>query len=383
MSIVPFRVAVPDETLDRIRDQVRLYPWNRLRDAGAWQAGTGIAELRRLAEYWTDGFDWRKVEAKLNGFPQYRAEIDGLAVHFLHVRGSARRPLLLTHGWPGSCLEFLDVIERLADPGKFGGDPADGFDLIIPSIPGFGFSDAPAAPMGPRAVARLFHTLMTDMLGYERFIAQGGDWGSAISAWIAHDFPDSCSGLHLNMALVQRADLVFASEAEQAYAARRARIRETESGYALLHSTRPQTLGFAMLDNPIGIAAWILEKFGRWCDVPWVDGAPDIAAVIDDDHLLANIMTYVLDDRFQTSTWIYKGRMDERSEAFPPGTVISVPTGVAAFPDPVFAMPPRSLIAQSYTVVHWTEVPKGGHFAAMENPEAFVADIRAFARTVG
>jgi pimeloyl-ACP methyl ester carboxylesterase len=182
------------------------------------------------------------------------------------------------------------------------------------------------------------------------------------------------------MALVQRRDLVFASEAEKAYAARRARIREAESAYAQLQSTRPQTLSFAMLDNPIGVAAWILEKFAAWSDIPRSTGEPDIAAAFDDDRLLANIMTYLVSDRFQTSTWIYKGRLEERSEAFPAESFIDVPTGIAAFPDPVFTMPPRSLVEQSYRVIHWTDMPKGGHFAAMEAPQAFTADIQAFAR---
>jgi pimeloyl-ACP methyl ester carboxylesterase len=380
LKVSPFKVDVPDETLVRIDNQVRGFPWERLRDAGGWSAGTSIASLRRLAERWTTGFNWRDAEARLNSFPQFRVDINGVGLHFIHIRGSTRRALMLIHGWPGSCLEFLDVIDPLAHPDRFGGDSADGFDLIIPSLPGFAFSDAPLAPMGPRAIAGLFNSLMTDVLGYSGYIAQGGDWGSAISGWLAHDFPAACTGIHLNMALVQRPDLEFSTDAERAYAARRARVRETESAYAHLQSTRPQTLSFAMLDNPVGIAAWILEKFAAWSDIPRSNGEPDIAAAFDDDRLLSNIMTYVLNDRFQTSTWIYKGRLDERSETFPAATFINVPTGIAAFPDPVFAMPPRSLVEQSYRIIHWTDMAKGGHFAAMEAPQAFTTDVQAFAR---
>jgi pimeloyl-ACP methyl ester carboxylesterase len=382
MSLSPFKVSVKDETLAHIQNRVRTFPWERLRDAGGWSAGTGVASLRRLADRWTTGFSWRTVEERLNSFPQFRVDLDGLALHFLHIRGSARRALLLIHGWPGSCLEFLDVLEPLANPERFGGDPADGFDLIVPSLPGFAFSSAPVAPMGPRAIARLFDSLMTEVLGYSRYIAQGGDWGSAISGWLACDFPTACAGIHLNMALVQRRELAFRTDAEQSYAARRARVREAEGAYAHLQSTRPQTLSFAMVDNPVGVAAWILEKFAAWSDIPRPSTEPDIGAAFDDDRLLANIMTYVIDDRFQTSTWIYKGRIDERSETFPADSFISVPTGIAAFPDPVFAMPPRSLVEQTYNVVHWTDMAKGGHFAAMEAPRAFAEDIRLFARTI-
>jgi hypothetical protein len=201
---VPFRVSVPGDTLAHIDRRVGAFPWERLCDAGGWSAGTGVASLRKLADRWTGGFSWRDAEARLNNYPQFRVELGGCALHYIHVRGSTRRALLLIHGWPGSCFEFLNVIEPLANPERFGGDPADGFDLIIPSLPGFAFSGAPAAPMGPRAIAGLFNSLMTGVLGYRRYIAQGGDWGSAISGWLAHDHPTACGAIHLNMALVQR-----------------------------------------------------------------------------------------------------------------------------------------------------------------------------------
>lgn len=375
----PFRVAVEASVIDEVLDTVRAYRWERLADAGGWSAGTSVSALRALCQTWTEDFDWRAVEARVNGLPNFHAEIAGRRLHFLHVKGSAPRALLLTHGWPGSFLEFLDVIEPLAHPERFGGDPADGFDVIVPSLPGYAFSDAPAAPMGPRAVAKTLHHLMTEVLGYRRFIAQGGDWGSAISGWMAHDFPAACAGVHLNMALVQRAGLAAETDAERAYVARREQTRERESAYAHLQATRPQTLAFAMVDNPVGVAGWMLEKFAAWSDIPRADGAPAMPPALR-DKALANIMLYAVTNSFQTSTWIYKGRIDEGGVSFAADAFIETPTGIAAFPDPVFRMPPRSMVARSYNVVHWSDMDAGGHFAAMEAPSAFAADVRAFAR---
>lgn len=380
----PFTVDIPQERIAAILERVESYPWADIKPLAGWTGGTNVSVMRELADYWITAYDWRKTEADLNRFPQFMAHVEGRPVHFMHIRGSAPRPrpLLLLHGWPGSILEFLDVIERLAWPERFGGNMADGFDIVVPSIPGFGFSQAADKPVGPRKVAEIFATLMVDILGYESFIAQGGDWGSAISAWLAHDHPHHCRAIHLNMALALRGDVPFATDKEKAYLERRGRVMAQEGAYALLQGTKPQSLAFAMVDSPIGVAAWILEKFAAWTDIPRPDGEPDILGSLGPEPALSHIMYYLVTGSFQTSTWIYRGRMDEGTVHLPDNSFIDLPTGIAAFPDPVFRFPPRSLVEQSYNVVRWTDMPKGGHFAALEAPADFSSEITAFARQI-
>lgn len=378
----PFRVAVPDAVLDRILARVRDFPWEGLADAGGWSCGTDLGTLRDLCARWTGGYDWRAEEARLNRLPQCRVAVEGEALHAVHLPGvgPAPMPLLLTHGWPGSFDEFAEVVGPLADPGRFGGDPADAFHVVAPSLPGYAFSDRPARPLGPRAIAGRLRGLM-EALGHPRFLAQGGDWGAHVSGWLGHDHPEACLGLHLNMVLLQAADAGPASPDAEAHAAARRETQEREGGYAHQQATRPQTLGLAMVDNPVGVAAWILEKFAAWSDLPrGPDGAPDLWARHDRDRMLTGIMLYLVTGAFPTSTWIYRGRADEGSGQLPAGGRVRVPTGIAAFPDPVFAPPPREQAALSYDVVRWTAMPRGGHFAALEAPDLFVAELRAFAR---
>lgn len=382
-AVQEFAIDIPQDRLDRIRERVSAYDWDAVPDAGGWSAGMDKATLRRFCDRWTDGYDWRAQEAALNRWPQYKAEVDGIGIHFVHVRskgGAGRPPILLIHGWPGSFIEFLEAAPRLAAPEDFGGDAADGFDLVIPSLPGYGFSDAPPAPIGSRDIAGLLHRLMSDVLGHDRYIAQGGDWGSATSAWIAHDYPDNCVGLHLNMAIMGCAGVSHDTEDERAFAKAQAAYRESDGAYAHMQRTKPQTLGFALQDSPVGAAAWILEKFAAWSDLPRPDGQPQLEAVFDIDHLLTNVMLYVATERMTTANWLYLGQMN--AGQFPLERPVTVPTGVAAFPDPVFAPPPRSLAEKTYNIVRWTGMERGGHFAAMEQPEAFAADVRAFARTI-
>jgi pimeloyl-ACP methyl ester carboxylesterase len=372
-----FHIDVPAAVIDRILRRVTDYDWSNVPDAGGWSAGAGIAEMRRLGSYWVEQFQWRAAEAQLNRFPHFMTTCSGQRLHFVHVRGSAPRALLLTHGWPGSFFEFLELIEPLAFPGRFGGDASQGFDVIVPSLPGYGFSGPPLRPIGPRAIAKLFHELVTGPLGYTSFIAQGGDIGSMVSAWIAHDYPEACRGLHLNMVVTHAMGAAPETDEERAYFANFRAIRERESGYSHLQSTRPQTLAYAMADNPVGVAAWILEKFAAWSDIPRPGGIPDLAAAYSEDQLLTNIMIYLVTESFATSTWLYKGRLDEDSALLP--APVKVPAAIAAFPDPVFAMPPRSLVEKSYSVARYTSMAHGGHFAALEAPEALIGDIRAFA----
>ena len=375
-----FRIEIPDARITAIRERVARFDWDSLADAGAWDSGIGLTELRRLADYWIGDYDWRIAERGLNRFPQFVVEIDGQIIHYLHVRGSARRPLLLSHGWPGSFFEFLHVIEPLAFPERFGGRPEDGFDVVVPSLPGYGFSGRPSHPIGPRRTAELFHRLMTEVMGYRRYFAQGGDWGAAISAWIAHDYPQACAALHLNMVLVQARDAKPETIEERAHAERRADKGRQESAYGQLQGTKPQTLAVGMSDSPLGIAAWIIEKFAIWSDLPWRDGRPLLAERYSNEQLLTNVMIYLVGNSFPTSLWMYKGRIVERSSSFAAGDRITVPTAVAAFPDPTFEPPPRSQVEKTYNVKRWTAMPRGGHFAALEEPALFVDDLRVFAR---
>ncbi|MET0741945.1 MAG: epoxide hydrolase family protein [Microvirga sp.] len=367
----PFTIDVPQGRLDAIRAKVRAFDWDQVPDAGAWSAGVGIADLRRLTEYWLERYDWRAREAALNALPQYTATVSGQLLHYVQARGNGSRPpIVLIHGWPGSFIEFARLVDPLVQ---------DGHDVIVPSLPGFGFSGRPAEPIGPRATAGLFHRLLTETLGYQGYCVQGGDWGAAVGGWLAHDHPQSCKALHLNMVLIQASDAMPTTPDEVAWAEARARLNLEEGGYSHLQQTRPQTLGFAMSESPVGVAAWILEKFGVWSDVPKrTDGTPDLWAAFDEDLLLTNIMLYVATGSFVTSTWMYRGRKVEGSNVFPAGAYVHVPTGVAAFPDPVFPPPPRSHAEKSYHVTRWTKMPRGGHFPALEQPDHLLADLRAF-----
>ncbi|ASL45851.1 Soluble epoxide hydrolase [Burkholderia sp. AD24] len=374
-----YTIHIPEERLGTIAAKVKAYEWGELPDAGGWNSGVGIDDLKRLVSYWERSFDWRQVERRLNQLPHFTIDIEGERIHFLHVRGSpngsdAKPPILLLHGWPGTFLEF----ERLWDPLA-----ADGHDVIVPSLPGFAFSTPITGIIGPRRAAELMHGLMVQLFGRSRYIVQGGDWGHGIAGWMAYNQPEALLGLHINMVNLLAEDATPTSADERTFVARRDAIFERESGYSHEQETRPQTLGIAMADSPVGVAAWILEKFGKWADLPTsADGSPDIWSKFSEEQLLTNIMLYVATSSVATATWMYHGKRLEGSQAFPAGTRIRVPTGVAAFPDPVFPPPPRSLAAKTYRIVHWSEMSSGGHFAAMERPDAMLADLRAFVSTV-
>jgi len=379
----PFRIAIPDERLSEIRTRVGRFDWDGFPDAGGWSAGIAKAEMRRIAAYWTGGYDWRIHEARLNELPQFRADVEGVAIHFAWVRGSGgahRPPLLLLHGWPSSFVEFEQAAWRLARPEQFGAGAADGFDVVIASLPGYGFSDRPAAPIGPRAISRMLDTLMTRHLGYPQYITQGSDWGSIIAAWMGHDFGPRCMALHIKLSTIQTGAATPVTQEEMDHVALIRGRGDTETGYSHLQSTRPQTLGYGLHDSPVGTAAWILEKFAAWSDLPRKAGVPDLEAVYSLDQLLTNVMVYLVGGSMVTSTWIYQGATIEKSRLLE--RRVQVPTAVAAFADPVFPPPPRSLAEQSVNVVRWTKMPRGGHFPALEQPELFASDVRAFALTL-
>lgn len=370
-----YLIAIPDARLEAIREKVSIYDWNLLPDVGGWDAGVGTADLRRLMKYWLDCFDWRAVERGLNELPHFVANVEGERIHFVHARGDGSRPpMLLLHGWPGSFIEFEQLIAPLV---------ADGHDVIVPSLPGFAFSTPITGIIGPRRAGEIMHALMTQLFDDARYIVQGGDWGAHIASWMAHRYPDALLGFHINMVSIFAEDAKPASDAEKDLFSRRDMILDRETGYNHEQETRPQTLGVAMADSPVGQAGWILEKFGMWADLPKrADGSPDLWARFSEEQLLTNIMLYIGPASEVTSTWIYRGKRLEKSDRFPAGTRVTVPMGIAAFPDPVFLPTPRSFAEQTYNVVHYTEMPAGGHFAALEEPELTLADLRAFVAAI-
>ena len=379
-ALTPFHLAVPDETLAEIRARVAAFPWHEMPEDGGWDYGANLDYMKALAAYWLDDFDWRQQEVAINRFSHFTAPVDGIDIHFIREKGSgpAPLPLIISHGWPGSILEFLEIIEPLAHPERFGGRVEDAFDVIAPSLPGFGFSGRPPRPYGPRRMAGLFNRLMTEVLGYEGYLAQGGDWGGAISSWLGFEHAPACKAIHLNIMTMHHPDGPQNPE-EEAWAERFVREQVMEEGYRTQQATRPQTLSYAMMDSPLGLAAWIVEKFKSWSDIE----GDDIDSVHSKDRLLANIMVYIVTRTFNTASWIYYGRREEGGRFLSrEGRRVEVPTACALFPAELLAWPPRSYVERIYNVQRWSEMPRGGHFAALEEPGLLIDDLRAFAREV-
>lgn len=376
---VPFTIDIPQATLDRISTRVRETQWpDRLEDE-QWSYGANYDYMRELADYWANHYDWRKAEANLNQFPQFKANIEDLDIHFYYVEGKGANPLplLLTHGWPGSVFEFVHLIEPLTDPAKFGGDPDDAFTVVIPSLPGFGFSAKPKQPIGPVTTARLWHTLMTEVLSYKQFGAQAGDLGSLVTGQLASRYPDSLLGVHFNLLGTNPVPPEQMTEPEKAWNQSSADFVQRELTYFFLQAQKPMSLAFGLADSPIGLAAWLTEKFKAWSD-----SKGDIETVFTKDQLLTLIMIYAVTNTIDSSLWFYRGWATEAS-SFHPGPRITVPTGVAMLPaEMVNGRPPRSIAERDYNVVHWIELPKGGHFAALEQPEQFLHEIQTFFRKV-
>jgi microsomal epoxide hydrolase len=364
-----FRIDVPQADLDDLADRLSRTRWpNEIDDIG-WDQGTPLAYLQELVAHWQDGYDWRSHEARLNSHEQLVTEVDGQRVHFLHVpsKHPGAMPLVLSHGWPGSVVEFLDVIGPLTDPP----DPADAFSVVVPSLPGYGFS-GPTSVRGwtPRKIASAFATVM-ERLGYDRYGVQGGDWGSFVSCNLADLHPDRVSGLHVNFMSVPPPK----GEAPPPLTGNAARFGTTGSGYSGIQGTRPQTIGYLLDDSPAGLAGWIVEKFREWSDC---DG--DVERSFTKDQLLTNVMVYWL-TRTGTSAARLYWEMRQAGRETTPQAFITVPTGVANFPGEL-VQPQRPWVERKYNVVHWTEPANGGHFAAMEVPDLFVDDVRAFFRLV-
>jgi len=374
----PFRLHVEQRAIDDLRARLALTRFPDQAPGEPWAYGTDVAYLRELVAYWRDGFDWRAQEARLNTFAQYKAPVHGIDLHFLHVEGRGPKPLplLLSHGWPGSVFEFLELIPRLTDPARFGGDPADAFTVVAPSLPGYGLSFAPGQPrFGVEAIADCFAELMTAVLGYRRFAAQGGDWGAFITSRLGTVHADKLIGLHVNLLPVRRDPKIVAEPTpeERDYLKQLELWLKEGTGYQWIQGTRPQTLAVALTDSPAGLAAWIVDKFRAWSDC-----GGDVERVFPKDHLLANIGLYWFTGAIGSSFWPYYARM-HGPWPIPDGGV-TAPMGYAAFPREILS-PPRSIAAKVYTDIRrWTEMPRGGHFAAMEEPEALAREIIEFFR---
>ncbi|WP_397422067.1 epoxide hydrolase family protein [Phenylobacterium sp.] len=381
-KIKPFKVHWKKSRVRAVLEQVRDYPWPPMPEVpDGWAYGCDGAYLKEFCDYWTEDYDWRAAVDDLNRFPQFTARVEDFDLHFLHVVGEAggKRPLIITHGWPGSHYEFWQAIEKLAFPSKFGGDAADAFDVVVPSLPGFGFSSKPKRPIGQRSTARLFNTLMTEVLGYQTYLAQGGDWGAMVTSWLGRDHGAHARAIHLNM-MGFRPPGGPQGEAEVAWAQRQAAAQEVMGAYFRLQVSKPQSIAWMGAGNPVGQAAWILERFHDWSDL----SVKSMDEAYPKDRLLTNIMIYVMTDSFTTGAWYYRGLVEEGGLAFAPGERLETPTAFANFPgEPLYAAPPRSFAERAHNIVRWTDMPRGGHFAAMEEPDLFVDEVRAWAREAG
>ena len=390
MAVKPFAVGIPKETLDDLVDRLATTRWPDRLDGAGWDYGIRQRYLKELTRYWQEEFDWPATEARLNRLDHFRAEIDGLNVHFIHARGQGENPmpLLLTHGWPDSFLRFEKLIPLLTNPAEHGGKDGDAFDLVIPSLPGFGFSDRPKEAGELARVPARLAALMTKELGYKRFGAHGGDWGSTITERLALEQAKSLTGIHLT-------DVPFAhlfgrqkglTTKEKAFLAEARDWQQREGAYAMIQATKTQTLGVGLNDSPAGLAAWIVEKFRAWSDC-----GGDVEKRFSRDELLANITLYWATQTITSSMRYYHDAAQAPDEKKLFGTLrgwlgmgapsgpVKVPTGFALFPKDI-APPPREWAERFFNVKRWTEMPRGGHFAALEEPQLLAEDIRAFFR---
>jgi microsomal epoxide hydrolase len=372
----PFQAHLPQSDLDDLRSRLaRVRFPDEVAGNEDWRYGTQLAYLRELMDYWRTSFDWRAQEALLNTFSQFTVRLADVKLHFIHEQGKgpAPVPLLISHGWPGSVFEFMELIPMLTDPARFGGDPRDAFTVVAPSLPGYGFSFAPGQRrFALEDIAKTFATLMTDVLGYSRYFAQGGDWGSFVTSRLAFDQPDRVTAIHLNLLPVRRDPKLLENPdaVEQRYLDQLNHFIKEEMGYQWIQGTKPQTLAYALNDSPLGLAAWILEKFHRWSDC---NGNPE--SIFTKDQMLADISLYWFTGTIGSSMWPYYARM-HGSWPIPDQAQVTVPTGYAQFPREILS-PPRSLASRMFAnIIRWTEMKRGGHFAAMEQPAALAQEIR-------
>ena len=376
-AIEPFRLAIPQAELDGLRRRLADARWPEPETVDDWSQGAPLARVQALCARWQDGYDWRRCEAMLNGWGQHRTVLDGLGVHFLHIRSPEpdALPMLMTHGWPGSVVEFHKVVGPLTDPAAHGGDKRDAFHLVLPSLPGYGFSDKPAAPgWGVERIAGAWTTLM-ERLGYRDWVAQGGDWGGVVTSALAEAKPAGCRAVHLNMLTIppQPGDETSGKPDVLATFAAMKRFSTSESAYARQQATRPQTLGYGLADSPVGQAAWIYEKLYAWTDN---GGAPENLFSLDE--MLDNIMLYWLPNAAASSARLYWESLKDATMARP----TDLPIGVSIFPRDT-TRAPRAWAERYFSrIIHWNELDRGGHFAAWEQPQLFVQEVAACFRSV-
>lgn len=372
----PFRVDVPQPTIDRILNRVRETRWPDRLETSDWRYGANWDYMKALADYWTTRFDWRKAETNLNRYPQFLARLGDFDVHFYHVKGRGPKPvpLILTHGWPGSVFEFLEAVGPLSDPARFGGSPDDAFDVVVPSVPGFGFSSKPKGkPVGLTTTATLWNRLMTEVLGYSKYGAQGGDVGNGVTNQLAHSYPDSLLGIHFNGVGVPPPPEAEQTPEQREWVRRVNAFMGVERDYYNEQQHKPETVAFALTDNPLGTAVWIAEKLKLWSDSP-----DALEPVFTKDQILTNIMIYLATNTIGSSVWFYRGRVDEPSNLV---GKVNVPTGFASFPRELPTLdPPQSVLARNFNLVQYTKMSHGGHFACWEQPELLVTDLRNFFR---
>lgn len=375
----PFNLSVHDSVLEDLRQRLQNVRLPDEPPLTPWSTGTSVAYLRDLLAYWRNRFDWRAQEAKLNAFRQFIIPLAGIDLHFIHEGGKGPNPmpLLLCHGWPGSVMEFYKLLPLLTDPARFGGDPADAFTVVAPSLPGYVFSFKPGQKrFSIEEIAKVFVALMTEVLGYQRFGAQGGDWGAFVASRLGFAFPARMIGIHLNLLAVRRDAKMTANPTpeEKVFLDQLNLFLKEETGYQWIQGTKPTTLAAALTDSPAGLAAWLVEKFRTWTDC---DGNPENA--LTRDEMLTDIMLYWVTGAIGSSFWLYYARM-HGPWPIPAGSTVGVPTGYVEFPKEILR-PPRSVAERMYTDIRrWTVMPKGGHFAALEQPQALAEEIRAFFR---
>jgi epoxide hydrolase len=375
-AIEPFRIAAPDAALEDLRRRLRATRWPERETVDDWSQGIPLAYVQDVCGYWADKYDWRARETRLNRFAQWRTPIDGLGVHFVHVRSphADALPLVITHGWPGSIVEFQKVIEPLVNPTAHGGEARDAFHVVCPSLPGYGFSDKPTrSGWTTQRIAKAWGQLMA-RLGYGRYVAQGGDWGAMVTTWIGVEDPAHCAAIHLNMPIAppDPATMNDLTDREKSALAGMQHYQEWDSGYSKQQSTRPQTVGYGLVDSPAGQAAWILEKFWAWTDC---NGHPE--NVLSRDELLDNVMLHWLPATGASSARLYWESF--RTLSLDP---VRVPVGCSIFPKEIFRTSKRWAEKRFEKLIHFEEMPKGGHFAAFEQPELYVNEVRACFRKV-
>jgi pimeloyl-ACP methyl ester carboxylesterase len=375
-AITPFRIEASEEDLEDLRRRLRSTRWPDRETVDDWSQGIPLAYVQEVCAYWAEKYDWRAREALLNELPQFRTEIDGCGIHFVHARSPHENalPLVISHGWPGSIVEFHKVVGPLSDPTAYGGDAADAFHVVCPSLPGYGYSDKPTrSGWNIERIADAWGQLMR-RLGYERYLAQGGDWGAMVTTAIGSRDPKHCAAIHLNMPIAppDPETLNDLTEREQSALAAIQYYGDWDSGYSKQQSTRPQTVGYGLVDSPAGLAAWILEKFWSWTDR---DGHPEDSYTRDE--LLDNVMLFWLPGTGASSARLYWESFNK-----PPMDPVQVPVGCSIYPNEIFRASKRWAEKRFGPLLHWSELDKGGHFAAFEQPETYVEEVRACFRSL-